>query len=68
MNTGKGMEMLLELVRKAEEGNGHKIEEVRMCMINSGKFGVEWEKTEEVLRGVVVQHGWRGEVGVWAPE
>jgi ADP-ribose 1''-phosphate phosphatase len=67
MNTGKAMNMLLELVKKAEEGIEDKIGEVKMCMINSGKFGVEWEKTEEVLRGVVVQQGWRGEVGVWAP-
>jgi ADP-ribose 1''-phosphate phosphatase len=41
---------------------------VRMCRINSGKFGVEWERTEEVLRSVVIKEGWVEEVGVWMPE
>jgi ADP-ribose 1''-phosphate phosphatase len=66
-NTGLAMEMLLELVRRAEEG-GMRIGEVRMCRINSGKFGVEWERSEAVLKGVVVREGWRGEVGVWGVE
>jgi ADP-ribose 1''-phosphate phosphatase len=66
-NTKGAMEMLLELVRRVEEG-GVMVGEVRMCRINSGKFGVEWERTEEVLRSVVVREGWRAEVGVWGIE
>jgi ADP-ribose 1''-phosphate phosphatase len=57
----------LEQVKNVE-GEIGEIGEVRMCRINSGKFGVEWERTEEVLSGVVVREGWRGEVGIWVPE
>lgn len=67
INTGKSVEMLLELVKRAnEEGEG--VEVIRMCKINSGKFGVPWEKTEEVLRGVVMREGWMGRIEVWEPE
>jgi ADP-ribose 1''-phosphate phosphatase len=62
-NTGPAVEMLLELVRMAGG-----VEAVRMCRINSGKFGVEWERTEGVLEGIVVREGWMGNVEVWDPE
>lgn len=51
-------------VQDGDEGVG----EVRMCKINSGLFGVEWERTEVVLRGVEVREGWKSEVHIWAPE
>lgn len=66
-NTGKAMEMLLELVKKAEEG-GEVVSEARMCKINSGKFGVEWGMTEGVLKGIEVRGRWRDGVGVWSLE
>ncbi|KAL5116501.1 ADP-ribose 1''-phosphate phosphatase [Pleosporales sp. CAS-2024a] len=62
-NTGSSMGMLLELVRMG----GSEISEVRMCKINSGKFGVPWAQTEKVLKDMRVQGGWRGEVQVWEP-
>jgi ADP-ribose 1''-phosphate phosphatase len=52
------------VVKRADGG----IEGVRMCRINSGKFGVEWERTEKVLEGIEVAGGWMGVVEVWDPE
>jgi len=65
-NTGGSVEMLLELVRRAGEDGGG-VSGVRMCKINSGKFGVPWEKTEEVLKGIVLREGWGGGIEVWEP-
>jgi ADP-ribose 1''-phosphate phosphatase len=62
-NTGLAVHMLLELVKM----KGVEVGEVRMCKVNSGKFGVEWERTEEVLKGIVLREGWRREIGVWEP-
>ncbi|CAG5162211.1 uncharacterized protein ALTATR162_LOCUS6180 [Alternaria atra] len=62
-NTKPAMEMLLELVSMAGG-----IEGVRMCKINSGKFGVEWERTRGVLEDIVIREGWMGSVEVWNPE
>ncbi|KAH7395373.1 hypothetical protein DE146DRAFT_106290 [Phaeosphaeria sp. MPI-PUGE-AT-0046c] len=69
-HTGESMRMLLELVRMVDEGSeeGARVGTIRMCRINSGKFGVPWEKTEAVLKGIVLQEGWRGTVEVWSPE
>lgn len=44
-------------MRKVGEWNegaeeGERVEEVRMCRINSGLFAVPWEKTKEVLEGL----------------
>jgi ADP-ribose 1''-phosphate phosphatase len=64
-NTERALEGCLELARMA---GADEISEVRMCRINSGKFGVPWERTEEVLKGVVVREGWTGRVQVWDPE
>lgn len=61
-NTGAAMEMLLELVKMAGD-----VEVIRMCKINSGKFGVPWEETERVLKGIVVREYWLGTVEVWEP-
>lgn len=69
-NSVESMEQLLEMVKMADEerGNGKGVDVIRMCKINSGKFGVPWEKTEEVLKGIVLQEGWRRIVEVWEPE
>lgn len=40
--------------------------EVRMCRVNSGKFGVEWERTVGVLGEVEVEGG--AVVEVWSIE
>ncbi|KAF1919986.1 hypothetical protein BDU57DRAFT_408085, partial [Ampelomyces quisqualis] len=63
-NTVRAVEMLLELVEKAEHA-GYEVGEVRMCKVNSGKFGVEWGVTEAALREIHVRAGWRGGIGVW---
>ncbi|KAL1798818.1 hypothetical protein ACET3X_002855 [Alternaria dauci] len=62
-NTKPAMEMLLELVKMAGG-----IESVRMCKINSGKFGVDWKRTKGVLEEIVVRDDWKGTVEVWDPE
>lgn len=62
--SGEAMEQVLELVRRVEEQGG-EVGKVRMCRINSGLFGVEWERTREVLEGISVREGWREEVQVW---
>ncbi|KAF1938401.1 hypothetical protein EJ02DRAFT_457910 [Clathrospora elynae] len=62
-NTAPAMQMLIELVNKAEG----EIAEVRICKINSGKFGVPWEKTKDALEAITVAEGWKGSVQVWDP-
>ena len=60
-NTAPAMQMLLELVKRADG----EIGEVRICKINSGKFGVPWQRTSDALEGFVVEEGWKGSVAVW---
>ncbi|XP_014562718.1 hypothetical protein COCVIDRAFT_83805 [Bipolaris victoriae FI3] len=62
-NTGRAIEGCLGLLGLL----GEEVASVRMCRINSGKFGVPWERTE-VLRGVVVREGWVGRLEVWNTE
>lgn len=64
-NTGRAMEACLALAQLAGE---QAISGVRMCRINSGKFGVPWLRTEVVLRGIVVREGWIDRVEVWNPK
>ncbi|KUJ23965.1 uncharacterized protein LY89DRAFT_703231 [Mollisia scopiformis] len=66
-NTRRAVEDLLEKVKEAE-GKGEMVGSLRMCKINSGKFGVEWERTEMVLKEVEVKEGHRGVVEVWDRE
>ncbi|KAF1846438.1 uncharacterized protein K460DRAFT_283804 [Cucurbitaria berberidis CBS 394.84] len=61
-NTTPAMQMLLELIRQADE-----ITELRMCKINSGLFGVPWEETQEALESIKVREGWRANVEIWEP-
>ncbi|KAJ4379808.1 ADP-ribose 1''-phosphate phosphatase [Didymella sp. IMI 355093] len=63
-NTAKSMPMLLELISQVDD----QITGIRMCRINSGKFGVSWEKTEEVLKDIELKPHWRTKIEVWEPE
>lgn len=63
-NTGESMQMLLELVSQVDA----KVGKVRMCKINSGRFGVPWEQTEEVIKGIALKPHWRMEMEIWEPE
>lgn len=44
------------------------IAELRMCKINSGKFGVPWAETEKVLLGIKLGDEKTREVQVWSPD
>jgi ADP-ribose 1''-phosphate phosphatase len=66
-NTGLAVEDLLEKLKKAE-GRGETVGSLRMCKINSGKFGVEWERTEMVLEEVEVKEGYRRAIEIWDRE
>jgi ADP-ribose 1''-phosphate phosphatase len=61
-NTGASMKMLLEFAKMSDVTN------IRMCKINSGKFGVAWERTEEELKKIVLRDGWQNTIEVWEPE
>jgi len=51
--TGPAMSDLLEQVAEWNlKGGEGVVDEVRMCKINSGLFGVPWERTREVLEGL----------------
>ncbi|KAF2473662.1 uncharacterized protein BDR25DRAFT_256475 [Lindgomyces ingoldianus] len=68
-NTGPAMRDLLEEVRAREmgtEGEGEVVSGIRMCKINSARFGVPWHRTVEVLEGIVVEEGWKGDAEVWS--
>jgi ADP-ribose 1''-phosphate phosphatase len=62
-NTIASLQMLLELVRIGCE----EVSEIRMCKINSGKFGVPWAKTEDALKSIALQEGWRENIDIWEP-
>lgn len=59
--TGRAVGELLRLVEevngKGDGGAVGRIEEVRMCRINAGLFGVPWEETRRVLEGIAVSEG-----------
>lgn len=61
------MKDLLARIREVE-GRGEVLGGLRMCRVNSGRFGVEWGRSEGILRGVVVEEGERGVVEVWERE
>ena len=63
-NTAKSMPMLLELISQVDA----EVTCIRMCKINSGKFGVPWEKTEEVLKHIELKPYWRTKIEIWEPE
>ena len=55
--TGPAMGDLLGKVKEWNEGHGEeeRVGEVRMCLINSGLFAVEWSMTKAVLEGMSVE-------------
>lgn len=63
-NTAKSVPMLLELISQVDT----EVSSIRMCKINSGKFGVPWEKTEEVLKNTDLKPYWRTKIEIWEPE
>jgi ADP-ribose 1''-phosphate phosphatase len=63
-NTGPAMEDLLQQFMKADV-EGREEAEVRMCRINSARFGVPWERTVAVLEGVEVEEAWVRDIEVW---
>ncbi|KAF2866357.1 hypothetical protein BDV95DRAFT_505059 [Massariosphaeria phaeospora] len=62
VNTRKAMRGLLRQVRRSGCGGGG----LRMCRINSARFGVPWERTVAVLEGIVLEEGWVGSAEVWS--
>lgn len=58
------MQELFDAV-KSEEADSNEVSGVRTCKINSARFGVPWPRTVEVLEGIVVEDGWKGDVEVW---
>lgn len=67
MNTERAVGELLEKIKEAEE-SGERVGDLRMCKINSGRFGVEWDRTEKVLGKVGLEEGYRREIEVWDRE
>jgi ADP-ribose 1''-phosphate phosphatase len=63
-NTDPAMRSLLDQA-KALQADGKEVSGLRMCKINSARFGVPWHKTVEVLEGIEVEEGWFGDVEVW---
>lgn len=77
--TGEAVEDLVRKVRDLNEGGDgadgkakagsskeDRIDEVRMCKINSGLFGVPWEATREVIEGVEIGEGDLEEIAVYS--
>lgn len=62
-NTEKSMRMLLQMISQVDD----KISKIRMCKINSGKFGVPWEQTEDIIKGIVLKQHWPTKIEVWEP-
>jgi ADP-ribose 1''-phosphate phosphatase len=63
-NTELAVKDLLVKLKQAK-GKGEKVGSLRMCKINSGKFRVEWERTERVLEGVRLEELWGQEIEIW---
>jgi ADP-ribose 1''-phosphate phosphatase len=62
-NTETAVRDLLVQVQLAR-GRDEMIAGLRMCRINSGRFGVEWERTEAVLRGMKIEGPGGGEIEI----
>jgi ADP-ribose 1''-phosphate phosphatase len=59
-NTAEAMAQLLSLIDDKAE-----VRTLRMCKINSGRFGVPWEKTVTALLSVEVPPGCPKKIQVW---
>lgn len=55
--TGPAMRDLMRLVVEEEERTGRGVGEVRMCRINSGLFGVPWERSKAVMEEMELGEG-----------
>lgn len=55
-NTATAMQDLLGQANQWNKDEEPKIEALQMCQINSGKFGVKWERTLAVLNNVDAGH------------
>jgi len=73
-NTVLALGGLLQLVQEVEQrihgvfgsqASSGSVGDVRMCRINSGKFGVPWEKTREAVEAKLALPGWRQDIEVW---
>ncbi|KAF2750341.1 hypothetical protein M011DRAFT_465108 [Sporormia fimetaria CBS 119925] len=64
-NTGSAVRALLHQVQVIR-ASGEVVGQLVMCRINSGRFGVDWDRTVDVLRNVDVQEGTVSEVEVWS--
>jgi ADP-ribose 1''-phosphate phosphatase len=64
MNTELAVRDLLVRLKQAKE-NGENLGSLRMCKINSGKFGVQWERTEGILEGVRLEEVRGQEIEIW---
>jgi ADP-ribose 1''-phosphate phosphatase len=63
-NTELAVKNLLVKLKQAKE-DGETLGSLRMCKINSGSFGVQWERTERVLEGVRLEEVEGQEIEIW---
>lgn len=63
-NTGPAMVDLLRQIADVKK-NGGEVAELRICKINSGLFGVPWEKSLEVLQNIELEPDMPTEVTVY---
>ncbi len=63
-NTELAVRDLLVKLKEARETR-EQVGSLRMCEINSGKFGVQWERTEGVLEGISLEEGRSVEIEIW---
>lgn len=63
-NTELAVRDLLLKLKQAKE-NGENVGSLRMCKINSGKFAVQWERTEGVLEEVRLEEVRDQEIEIW---
>ncbi|KAK6357440.1 ADP-ribose 1''-phosphate phosphatase [Orbilia javanica] len=57
LNTISSFEHLLNLVGNEETGGTRTIGELHACKINSGRFGVDWDLTKEILEDGLDEDG-----------
>lgn len=71
-NTVSAVQDLLQLVEnvdgEAEHGQVTEIGHLRMCKINSGKFGVDWQASSHAIGRTTCLPNWRDSIEVWVRE
>jgi len=55
-NTGPSVKALMMAIKdyNSKGSTGDRVDEIRMCQINSGLFAVPWPRTKEVIEGIEV--------------